>query len=127
MQSDNNPNLALRLQVESGGCYGFESHIEPVTLPEKAEWPEALADDDVVFLFEPDDAAASDGSAAAGSQSLEGPKIVVDVKSLELLDGSKVTYIEELMEEEFRIIDNPNAAGNCGCGHSFDVDIGKKG
>lgn len=54
----------------------------------------------------------------------QGPgeaKVVMDEPSLELLSGSKVDYTMELIGSQFKIVDNPRATSNCGCGTSFDV------
>lgn len=116
MSKDANPNLALRIQVESGGCHGFQYLMSLTTLPPPAPGgsiqdapPEAqtgrLDEDDTVF-------AADDGS---------GAKVVMDGPSLELLNGSKVDFTMELIGSQFKIVDNPLATSSCGCGTSFDI------
>ena len=116
MFQDSNPNLALRIQVESGGCHGFQYLMSLTTLPPLDSHSSAeeetskemvgnLDEDDTVF-------AADDGS---------GAKIVMDGPSLELLKGSKVDFTMELIGSQFKIVDNPLATSSCGCGTSFDI------
>ena len=49
-----------------------------------------------------------------------GAKIVVDAKSLEVLDGSTLDYVKEGLKQIFKF-ENPNVDGTCGCGESFSV------
>jgi iron-sulfur cluster assembly accessory protein len=112
MAKDENPDLALRIQVESGGCHGFQYLMSLTTLPplDKLKSGDAsaagkLEEDDTVF-------AADDGS---------GAKVVMDGPSLELLKGSKVDFTMELIGSQFKIVDNPLATSSCGCGTSFDI------
>jgi Fe-S cluster assembly iron-binding protein IscA len=115
MSQDSNPNLALRIQVESGGCHGFQYLMSLTTLPPVESFssnsiPEEakvrnLDEDDTVF-------AADDGS---------GAKVVMDGPSLELLKGSKIDFTMELIGSQFKIVDNPLATSSCGCGTSFDI------
>ena len=102
IKSENNPDLALRVQVESGGCHGFQ-YLMSLTNLSKID-----RTDDTVF--ESDD---TDGGAVA--------RIVMDEPSLELLKGSKVDYTMELIGSQFKISDNPLATSSCGCGTSFDI------
>jgi iron-sulfur cluster insertion protein len=46
--------------------------------------------------------------------------IVTDDISLPFLQGSVISFHEDLMGSEFKI-DNPNAVSGCGCGTSFAV------
>jgi iron-sulfur cluster insertion protein len=46
--------------------------------------------------------------------------VVTDEISLPYLNGSTVSFKDELIGSEF-IIENPNAASGCGCGTSFAV------
>jgi iron-sulfur cluster assembly accessory protein len=117
MAKDGNPNLALRITVESGGCHGFQYLMSLTTLPPldaggstnaNASGSEAeakLDEDDTVFITDDD----------------SGARIVMDGPSLELLKGSKVDYTMELIGSQFKIVDNPLATSSCGCGTSFDI------
>ncbi|KAK2050864.1 iron-sulfur cluster assembly accessory protein [Colletotrichum somersetense] len=120
MKKDNNPDLALRIQVESGGCHGFQYLMSLVTLPDGGEagedWSKVVGEEDTVFQYLPDDADAS-------SITFEGPKVVIDEPSLDLLKGSKVDFTMELIGSQFKITDNPYASSSCGCGTSFDIKI----
>lgn len=49
-----------------------------------------------------------------------GAKVVIDDVSLDLLKGSELDFIEEMIGSYFSI-KNPNAAGSCGCGSSFSI------
>ncbi|RYC54090.1 hypothetical protein CHU98_g12116 [Xylaria longipes] len=138
MSKDKNPYLALRIQVESGGCHGFQYLMSLTTLPStgtsplkpelvaeevtpsttttSAPSPPALNEDDTILAFSPDDAAGD-----SSPPPLTNPKIVLDLPSLELLKGSKVDYTMELIGSQFKIVDNPLATSSCGCGTSFDI------
>jgi iron-sulfur cluster assembly 2 len=143
MTKDKNPYLALRIQVESGGCHGFQYIMSLTTLPQTMSSSSApplepkqvaedvapstttlskpsspsLGEDDTIFAFAPD---SSDNPSPP---SLESPKIVLDLPSLELLKGSKVDYTMELIGSQFKIVDNPLATSSCGCGTSFDIKV----
>ena len=126
MAKDSNPNLALRIQVESGGCHGFQYLMKLVTLPSSLPAQESLrpgAEDDSAAIHEDDTifTYASDGSASP--DDLTAPKIILDFPSLELLKGSKVDFTMELIGSQFKIVDNPLATSSCGCGTSFDIKI----
>jgi iron-sulfur cluster assembly accessory protein len=97
---DKNPNLALRVSIESGGCHGFQYLMDLTDLGEKP-----AAEDDTVFEGE------------------KGEKIVVDESSLELLNGSTVDYTMELIGSQFKITGIPGATSSCGCGTSFDIKL----
>lgn len=83
---------ALRIGVKAGGCSGFEYTFA---------WERASKPDDSVFE-------AADA------------RVVVDPKSLRLLDGTVLDYDTSLLSKGF-ILNNPNAKGTCGCGTSFAV------
>ena len=47
-------------------------------------------------------------------------KILIDKTSADLLKGSEVDYVNELIGESFKI-SNPQSKSSCGCGESFSV------
>ena len=84
--------IGLRLGITTTGCNGFAYVIN---------YADKLNEDDVVF----DD---------------QGVKVVVDQKSLDLIDGTEVDFIKDGLNEAFRFR-NPNVTGECGCGESFSI------
>lgn len=121
MSKDANPHLALRIQVESGGCHGFQYIMKLVTLPPslptepRSTGSSSIGEDDTIFSFTPDN--------SSSTLDLTAPKIILDGPSLELLKGSKVDFTMELIGSQFKIVDNPLATSSCGCGTSFDIKI----
>ncbi|OTA03365.1 hypothetical protein A9Z42_0038420 [Trichoderma parareesei] len=116
MAKDKNPNLALRIRVESGGCHGFQYLMSLITMPtgEGLESSTILNEDDSIFQYVPDETEST-------SPPPNSPKIILDEPSLELLTGSKVDFTQELIGSQFKIVDNPYASSSCGCGTSFDI------
>jgi len=49
-----------------------------------------------------------------------GVKVIVDPKSLPLLDGTRIDFARDGLNEGFQY-DNPNVKRLCGCGESFGV------
>jgi iron-sulfur cluster assembly protein len=84
--------VGLRVGVRKTGCSGWAYVID---------YADSINGDDVVF---------EDG----------GVKVVVDPKSLELIDGTEVDFVKDGLNEAFRFR-NPNVKGECGCGESFSV------
>ena len=71
-------------------------------------------EEDTIFEGDADPSEISTGAVGEA-------KVVMDEPSLELLSGSTVDYTTELIGSQFKIVDNPRATSNCGCGTSFDV------
>ncbi len=92
MEQEGDSALMLRLSVSGGGCSGFQYGFS---------FDKSCQVDD--HLFERD-----------------GIKVVVDDTSLDLLSGSEIDFVEDLVGASFQVR-NPNAASSCGCGSSFSI------
>lgn len=84
--------VGLRLAVKTSGCSGFAYALEFVDQADSAD-----------RIFE-----------------TNGVRIVVDPKSLTLLDGTELDFVREGLNEGFKF-NNPLAKASCGCGESFAV------
>ena len=87
---ETNPAIGLRVHVYSGGCSGFRYGMMLEDAP--------TAEDKVL--------------------EANGVKVYVDGKSVDLLQGSQIDYVDTLMGAGFTV-NNPNAVSACGCGSSF--------
>ena len=92
MLTADDTGMMLRVSVAGGGCSGFQYGF---TLDDQRN------DDDIVF-------------------QRDGVALVIDETSLELLTGSEIDFVEDLMGSYFAI-KNPQASSTCGCGASFSV------
>ena len=92
VKEEKNPNLKLRVSVDGGGCSGFQYAFA---------FDENVNDDDTLV-------------------EKNGATILVDVTSMQYLNGSEVDYMEGLEGARF-VVNNPNAKSTCGCGSSFSV------
>ena len=92
INSYNNPQLALRVRVLAGGCSGYSYDL------------------------------AFDDQVQANDQVFEsyGVKVMVDDRSLKVLDGTQLDYVDTMLGRGFTF-SNPNAKSTCGCGTSFNA------
>ena len=89
-KDETSPEIGLRVYVYSGGCSGFRYGMMIEDAP--------TADDQVL--------------------EDQGIKVYVDTKSIDLLRGAQIDYVDTLMGAGFTV-NNPNAVAACGCGSSF--------
>jgi iron-sulfur cluster insertion protein len=55
-----------------------------------------------------------------GNDDLNFENIIIDKASADLLKGSQVDFVSELIGESFKIT-NPQSKSSCGCGVSFSL------
>ncbi|HEV6966034.1 MULTISPECIES: HesB/IscA family protein [Roseateles] len=84
--------MGLRVAVKTSGCSGYAYALE---------FADAAAADDLAF-------------------ESEGVQLLVEARSLPLLDGTQLDWVREGLNEGFKF-SNPNASATCGCGESFAV------
>jgi len=80
----------FRITVLGGGCAGFQY---------KFDFDNQKNEDDIIF-------------------NTKKVAVIIDTTSLELIKGSKIDYVTELIGSSFKIL-NPQASSSCGCGTSF--------
>ncbi len=92
LSQDEHKGLKLRIAVSGGGCSGFQYNFT---------FDDAKGETD--FVIERD-----------------GATVLIDETSLDLLKGSEIDYVEDMIGASFQI-KNPQAKSTCGCGNSFSV------
>ena len=55
-----------------------------------------------------------------GADDLQHENILIDKTSADLLKGSEVDFVSELIGDQFKI-SNPQSKSSCGCGVSFSL------
>lgn len=88
----NRGKCLFRVSIDGGGCQGFSY---------KFYFEDKINEDDQVFDF-------------------NEVKILVDKTSLEIINGSKIDFVSDMMGSYFKI-ENPKASSTCGCGTSFSI------
>lgn len=92
IERENKTGYALRLLVKGGGCAGFSYGL---TFDNNQR-----PDDHII--------------------ERDGVRVYVDSGSATYLEGSEIDFQDGLQGSGF-VINNPNATGGCGCGHSFSA------
>ena len=82
----------FRITVLGGGCAGFQY---------KFEFSQEKNSDDLMFEY-------------------KNANVLIDRMSIELIKGSTIDYVNELIGSSFKI-SNPQASSSCGCGTSFSI------
>ena len=82
----------LRISVTGGGCQGFQYNLDMEDKSEKKE-----------IIIKKNNAL-----------------VVIDQNSLNLIKGSEIDFVEDLIGSRFKI-NNPKATSSCGCGTSFSL------
>ena len=91
LDQEGRDDLALRIAVQPGGCAGLRYN-----------------------LFFDDRALDGDLTAEFG-----GVALTVDRMSAPYVQGATIDFVDTIEKQGFTI-DNPNAAGSCACGDSFN-------
>ncbi|VDO04713.1 unnamed protein product [Haemonchus placei] len=89
------PGERLRIEVDGGGCSGFEYKIKLDT---------KLQNDDRLWKG-------------------DNVEVVIDEMSLGYMRGATIDYVADLMKESFRVVNNPIAEKGCSCGSSFALKM----
>ena len=89
---ENEKSNFFRITVLGGGCAGFQYKFDFDKIKNK---------DDIII-------------------KTSKFNLLIDSTSIELIKGSKIDYVTELIGSSFKI-SNPHASSSCGCGTSFSI------
>ncbi len=92
LEQEARAGMMLRVSVSGGGCSGFQYAFS---------FDDTVNQDDCTF-------------------ERDGVVAVIDEVSLDLLAGSEIDFVEDLVGASFQV-KNPNAVSSCGCGSSFSI------
>jgi iron-sulfur cluster insertion protein len=92
LNAQSGTNQMFRVTVNGGGCSGFQYEFK---------MDDQVNDDDLTF-------------------ERDGSILITDETSLDLIAGSELDFIDDLMGAYFQVR-NPNAVSACGCGTSFAI------
>ena len=82
----------FRISISGGGCQGFQYNFD---------FDDSIKKDDQII-------------------SQANIKVLIDKTSFDILNGSTVDFVTDLMGSYFKI-SNPQASSTCGCGTSFSL------
>ncbi|CAX43181.1 iron sulfur assembly protein, putative [Candida dubliniensis CD36] len=105
ISQQDNEDSGLIIQVESGGCHGFQYNLKLTNIDKELQ---EVENNDDLMVFERDQG-----------------KVIMNESSLMILQDSKLDYTKELIGSQFKIVDSPYTSSACGCGSSFDFDFDK--
>ena len=92
INKENKSDLYFRIKVDGGGCAGFQYNFTFTNTKDRQDL--VLLQNDI--------------------------KVLVDDVSLNLIKGSTLDYVKELIGSSFKL-ENPQATSSCGCGTSFSI------
>ncbi len=92
IQAEGDQGAKFRVAVSGGGCSGFQYGFS---------FDDTVNGDDLVF-------------------EQGGVTLLVDEVSMDLLAGSEIDFVEDLIGAAFQV-KNPHAKSSCGCGTSFAI------
>jgi Fe-S cluster assembly iron-binding protein IscA len=118
-----NPDAVyLRLYVDAGGCSGFQYKF--LLLSEDDNGDKTNNQTSGNGNVDDDEEEEDDGTIDPEEDIIftkDGMRVVIDQTSLDLLRGSTIDYIQEMIRSSFAVVGNPQSESACGCGSSFAV------
>lgn len=115
----------LKIGIESGGCHGFQYTLQlipeskvDVTTGIMKEVKSTEKENDATDEFEDD----ADAKLTIYELNDDTGKVIIDPKSLKILNNTILTYTKELIGSSFKI-SGGDLKSSCGCGSSFDIEV----
>ena len=90
----------LKILVEGGGCSGFSYDFDVISDEQSEKLISEM--EDVLLFTHP-----------------RGMRILSDQLTMEMINGSTIEYVQEMIRSAFEVTENPMADNGCSCGVSF--------
>lgn len=103
-------NEILNIEVENGGCHGYQYNFNLLKENNNNNNKESDADDEF-----------KDDSVTKVTIITNPGKVVIDSNSLKILNNGILNYTTELIGSSFKI-ESEALKSSCGCGTSFDIE-----
>jgi Fe-S cluster assembly iron-binding protein IscA len=119
----NPDSVYLRLYVDAGGCSGFQYKFLLLSEDDNNS-DETNNHSSGNGNVDDDDDEEEDGTIDPEEDIIftkDGMRVVIDQTSLDLLRGSTIDYVQEMIRSSFAVVANPQSESACGCGSSFAV------
>lgn len=116
----NPDSIYLRLFVDAGGCSGFQYKFLLLSSDDAGNNNSKVHTNDGNIDNEEEE--EEDGTIDPDEDIIftkDGVRVVIDATSLELLRGSTIDYVSEMIKSSFAVVNNPQSESACGCGSSF--------
>ncbi|SMN18136.1 similar to Saccharomyces cerevisiae YPR067W ISA2 Protein required for maturation of mitochondrial and cytosolic Fe/S proteins [Maudiozyma saulgeensis] len=115
----------LKIGIESGGCHGFQYTLQlipeskvDITAGVMKELELSEKENEIKDEFED----GADSKLTIYELNEDTGKVIIDPKSLKILNNTILTYTKELIGSSFKI-SGGSLKSSCGCGSSFDVEV----
>ncbi|KAK2504087.1 hypothetical protein MC885_002852 [Smutsia gigantea] len=117
----------LRLEVEGGGCSGFQYKfsLDTVINPDDRQGRRGVSSENagLIKVAPVEGALLSQIRKAHRVFEKGGARVVVDTDSLAFVKGAQVDFSQELIRSSFQVSNNPQAQQGCSCGSSFSIKL----
>jgi iron-sulfur cluster assembly 2 len=119
LEEGDNIDYYLRVFVDAGGCSGFTYQFELDTNDHIDAKEDVIFTDPTPIPTTTITSSMTTINTNTSTSTSTAARVIIDRVSLQLLSGSTIDYVQEMIKSTFEVRDNPQSVSACGCGSSF--------